>query len=89
MDEPTLPDATTCRGTSCRQRIRFLPTQTGKTIPVDEQPHPNGNVLIEADLTGEPYAQILPRHQADRAFRKGTLLYMPHHATCPDVEEFR
>jgi hypothetical protein len=89
MAEPVLPPSTWCRGTGCGARIIFLQTTSGKRIPLDAAPHPNGNIVVETDLLGDPIAHILPRHQADRAFKSGAVLRMPHHASCPAVEEFR
>ncbi len=78
-----------CRGRTCRAEILMVPTVTGKYLPVDADPQPDGSVVIEVDLLGEPYAQVVNLAGVQEATKRGVPLYMPHHATCPDVEEFR
>jgi hypothetical protein len=82
-------DPARCRGRTCRAPILFVPTQDGHTIPLNAQPDPAGNVAILSDLLGGDVAQTLGPDDAQRWRADGFPLYMPHHATCPDVEEFR
>ena len=86
MSQPDLPASRRCRGETCRAEIIFLPTSAGKTIPIDPTPTPDGNIRIATDLLGEPVAHVLGRTVARSATEP---LYVPHWATCPDVEEFR
>lgn len=78
-----------CRGQTCRAEIALLPTEAGKRLPIDVDPHPDGNVAVTRDLLGEPVAVVLGATAAARWRAEGRSLYMPHHATCPDVEAFR
>ena len=78
-----------CRGNACRAPILWLPTPTGNRIPLEPQPTTDGNVAIEHDLLGEPYAQVLSPDAARRATNAGQPLHMPHHAVCPNAEEYR
>jgi hypothetical protein len=73
-------DGSTCR--SCKALVLWCITDKGKRQPVDAKPTEAGNLLIE---------------------RRGTVLYarlaglfdppgerfMPHHATCPQADEWR
>lgn len=54
-----------CRGKTCRARIIFLETRSGKKIPVDAD-------TVEPD---------------DEVYEHGR--HVPHHSSCPDVEDFR
>ena len=85
---PDLPSRR-CHGTTCRQPILLAPTINGKTMPIDPDPRPDGNVALDRDLFGEPVVIVLTGDHLDTARTTGRQLWMPHHATCPDVEEFR
>jgi len=71
-----------CKGGSCGAPIIFVKTQTGADLPIDEEPNPEGNVVLEAD--GK--AQVLPPKEAERYTGEK---YMPHWKTCPDREKFK
>ena len=80
---------TRCRSPHCDAPIRWLKTANGKSMPVDEEPNPDGNVQM-GFIGGEEIAIVL-NDPADRAAAQvaGATLYMPHHATCPDVARWR
>ena len=80
---------TRCRSPHCDAPIRWLVTANGKRIPVDEEPNPEGNVQL--GYVGGAEVAIVLNDPADRAAAQvaGVTLYMPHHATCPDVGRFR
>lgn len=79
----------TCRGSTCTASIIWATTQaTGKSIPVDADPHPDGNVELIPNLDAPERAPWAVVHSAPPLLTTGTL-HMPHHATCPDVTEFR
>jgi hypothetical protein len=72
-----------CR--SCKREIVWARTSAGKFMPIDPEPTESGNVELvpcagwpnlKAVVHGQP--PILP-----------TTLYTPHHASCPDAEQFR
>ena len=67
----------------------WAPTETGTAMPLDERPTSAGNVRLATDLLGETFAQVLAGDPLDAARVAGELLYLPHHATCVDVQEFR
>lgn len=79
---------TRCRSAHCDAPIKWLRTASGKRIPVDAEPNSDGNVQL-AWVGGEQVAIVL--NAADRAAAQvdGCELYMPHHATCPDVGRWR
>jgi len=54
-----------------------------RRIPLDAEPNPAGNVTLDADST----AHVWSGADLDR-LRAGNnrLIYMPHHATCPEFE---
>lgn len=67
-----------CR--SCGAEIVWVVTSTGARMPLDAEPNPDGNVELvngRAIVHGQP-----------PAFVHGPI-HMPHHATCPDAEEWR
>ena len=72
----------TCR--SCGAEIVWAVTATGKRMPVDAATHPDGNVQLDRD-----HATVLG--PLDRLFAadQGADLHMPHHATCPDANDWR
>jgi hypothetical protein len=78
-----------CRSPKCGAPIRWVKTAGGKAIPLDAEPNQDGNVQV-GYIGGEEVAIVL-NDAADRAAAQvdGQQLYMPHHATCPDVKAFR
>lgn len=78
-----------CYGTTCRQQVLLAPTVNGKTMPLDATPDRAGNVALDRDLFGDPVVIVLTGDHLEHARASGRELWMPHHATCPDVEEFR
>lgn len=70
----------TCRGTDCGARIRWVPTPAGKSMPLDVDPTPDGNVEIVDGLAivhNEPGGGLVPFEG-----------WMPHFATCPNAGDF-
>ena len=70
-----------CR--SCGAEVRWAHTTFGKLMPLDAEPDPNGNV----ELVGKGQQQLAIVHA--QPTMDGGLRYMPHHATCPDAEQWR
>ena len=65
-----------CKG--CNARIEWHKTAEGKNIPIDPDPHPDGNVTFDAKLrvvVAEPGSK--PK------------MYRSHFATCPKADKFR
>lgn len=71
---------TVCRSEGCRRPIRWAHTPNGKRIPLDPDPHPDGNVELDERGIAIVHAQ--------RPLDAGEL-YMPHHATCAAADEWR
>lgn len=67
---------------SCGARIRWVRTQTGKAMPVDEVPHPMGHVVFTGvgDTVRVLDGSQLPHEGA--AWRS-------HFASCPDADRHR
>lgn len=81
-------DGDLCKGPTCGAPIRWALTEaTGVAIPLDYEPNPDGNVIL---LRGSepPVARTLGPLEL-LIENPDTPRYMPHHATCPDVELFR
>jgi hypothetical protein len=70
-----------CR--SCRAPIRWERTKSGKAIPLDVEPNDGGNVVL-VDGVAQVLGPIDVALLAADAVR-----YMPHHATCASVDEWR
>lgn len=83
-----------CRG--CGAPIRWVRTVHGNLMPIDPDPDPDGNVEL-VDDTGAPVdAAALDRFPLPATavvHAQPTLTggdrWMPHHATCPDADQFR
>lgn len=72
----------------CGAQLRWAVTASGKRMPLDFEPDPAGNVHLTDAGQGRKIAVVLG--PLDRElFAEDAPLYMPHHATCPNVEEFR
>lgn len=72
-----------CR--KCPAEIRFCKTESGKWMPVDAAPNPDGNLAdAGVDDEGIPLVAAVDLFTPADATR-----YMPHWATCPAAEEFR
>lgn len=70
-----------CR--SCKGRIIWCETYTGKRIPVDRDPVDGGNILIREPSVGSdiPFASINSQPVAGG--------HMAHFATCPNADAHR
>jgi len=51
-------------------------------MPLDATPNPDGNVVLEDDGTARVLGPL-------EVLADARLLYMPHHASCPNAGEFR
>ena len=73
-----------CR--SCGSGIIWAITQTGKRIPVDADPTPDGSVRL-VDEDGTVYARVRNKNHAKDP--TGTTLRTSHFATCPHAADWR
>jgi hypothetical protein len=73
-----------CR--QCGAPLRWETTaRNGKPIPLDADPTPAGNVVMDA--TGR--AVVLNDANRDAAVARGTTIYRAHFASCPNYERGR
>jgi hypothetical protein len=71
-----------CRG--CGAKVLWYRTKASRAlIPLDAEPNPRGNVVIDA----EGLAVVLGGGLFDEA-PEGER-YMPHHATCPQAPNYK
>lgn len=83
-----------CR--SCRAPLLWAVTAAkGKAIPLDPDPHPDGNVELgrrveTADGRSAPLAHVVDRRQEALFEEPSTpARYLSHFATCPDADRYR
>lgn len=69
----TTQDLGTCR--RCGALLRWVKSTNGRPMPLDREPNPDGNVIVDGDR-----AVVLRKGEEppETGFR-----YMPHFATCP------
>lgn len=62
---------------TCGKPIRWCATQSGSRMPIDEAPHPQGNLVIEGDncRTAKPEDAAKPRFRS-------------HLTTCPHASQY-
>lgn len=75
-----------CR--SCGAHIRWGTTASGKAMPLDVTPG-DGNVRLKPAPAGGWLATVLAGQDLARARTAGTTLYYPHHATCPQGQDWQ
>ncbi len=75
-----LPGNSTCK--SCGARIVWCRTREGKRMPVDAEPHPEGNLVIDANQQ----AHVLTR---DELLPGAANRFRSHFATCPHAAGHR
>lgn len=76
------PMSSLCR--SCKAKIRFAKTANGSQIPLDFEPNPAGNMIIDE----EGIARVIPKADLFNQRETGQV-FMPHHATCPSAALYR
>jgi hypothetical protein len=75
-----------CR--SCRAPIRWAVTESGRRLPLDRDPAPDGNVRLAAAQVrgGTPRAVVVA---AEKRPDLAGELYVPHWATCKFADQHR
>lgn len=81
----TLHNTATCTGPTCGATIRWAVTREGRRLPLNPDPDPAGNVVIETNATGEIRARILTGPELPAQGEA----WMPHWKTCPDSPVFQ
>lgn len=82
---------------SCQAEIRWVATKNAKPQPINAEPDGKGNIrflepaVYRATVRGALRAiEVIPKAElAAEMFPDGRDRYMPHHATCPDVDQYR
>lgn len=75
-----------CR--SCRAPVIWLEhAKTGKPAPIDAEPVPDGNILVDP-LNGA-YRVLAERSQRELASAQGSNLYTNHFVTCPQASAWK
>lgn len=75
-----------CR--SCGARVRWVRTYRGRRIPLDFEPNPRGNVVLVGGGDTPPIATVFRECQRENV-PDDVPVFMPHHATCPDADDWR
>lgn len=74
--------AASARCKRCDAAMRWV-TAAGRPMPVDFDPHEDGNVLVHPDGRAEVF------HDTPRTIPDGATVHFSHFATCPNAAEFR
>lgn len=79
-----------CRG--CGARMRWVKTEAGKNMPIDDEPNIAGNIIL-VGFNEAQRARKLPVAEADRLRAmpedERPVIYMPHWKTCPERGQFK
>jgi hypothetical protein len=70
-----------CR--SCEAPMRWVVTGRGRRMPVDFDPHEDGNVVVDANGRAEVY------RETPMTIDSGSTVHFSHFATCPNAGEHR
>jgi hypothetical protein len=65
-----------CR--DCGRKLRWVPTEKGRRMPLDDEPDPNGNVVMRNGKAHVLTAAELTSRATDPT------RWTPHAATCPN-----
>lgn len=77
-----MADQGKCR--SCGAAILWAKTLSGKAIPLDAEPHPDGNIaLVPAG------AMVLTKELVEQGKKIGSKRYRSHFASCPNAGQHR
>ena len=83
MAAGALPSTAQCR--SCGAPVRWVTMPSGRSAPLDPEPHPDGNVVMVSATRARPLT-------ANRIAQAGKLpepRYRSHFVTCPNASEHR
>lgn len=85
------PRSQPCDIAGCAQPIIWTLTTSGRLMPVDADPTPAGNVLLDPSATGphgHPYAGVLGPAAAAAARQAGQPLRTHHRLSCTHPEQW-
>jgi hypothetical protein len=74
----------TCRSPTCGRPIIWAKTEAMRSMPVNAEPDPDGNLLLWWDLS-----TVRSRVLRSTRQRFGKTLYSSHFATCRDADKWR
>lgn len=77
-----MADSGKCK--SCGTSIIWVRTTTGKSMPLDADPHEDGNVVLMP-----AGAMVLTKELAEQGKKIGSTRYRSHFATCPNAARHR
>lgn len=86
MGEQQLSTYTRCTGAGCGRLMMWVLTVGGQRMPLDPQPHDDGNVIITRLDDGSIRGRVLTGEELPA---EGRIVYRPHHRTCIASAEFR
>lgn len=67
---------------SCSANVQWVKTENGKSMPIDEKPSPDGNIIrLDSGLY-----HVLKK---DEMRQPNKTLYISHFATCPAADKHR
>jgi hypothetical protein len=72
---------------SCTQPIIWCSTVKGRLMPVDFDPHPDGNILLHERTRLGPLAEVVAVGQD--GLLPGEALRHSHFVTCPQADQHR
>lgn len=81
-----------CSADGCDAEIIWCRnTSTGRAMPVDADPHPQGNIQIHAPHSDRsmPSMSVQNPRRAAVARMAGTKFHLSHFKTCPAAADFR
>jgi len=76
-----------CR--SCKAKVIWSETITGKAMPLDYTPTKDGNIILGLRDHKAPLALVQTKQALERLRAKGELLYTSHFVTCPQSRAWR
>lgn len=82
----TLQTTERCR--SCRAQIAWAITPNGKKLPLDPEPHDQGNLTVSLD-GGVLRTGVVLRAAREAMHEAGNQLYLSHFATCAHADQWR
>jgi hypothetical protein len=77
---------------SCGAKILWAITKNGKRMPLDAEPHPQGNIVIDDVLPPPPHtpsAAVLDGHALGVAWAAKVPVHFSHFVTCPNAAKHR
>jgi hypothetical protein len=80
-----MTDTVLCTGADCGRPIRWALTLGDRRMPLDPEPSPDGNVVLETQPDGSIRARVLTGDDLPAQ----DAAYVPHHRTCVNAPDYR